>query len=229
MHASPCPDRREILAYLLGTLDEARAEQLEMHLQTCPVCEQTSFTMEGLTDTLIAGLRIPRGAKPAEDWLSDPVYLTAVDQARAIGPALDLARQQKELQLPNPLAGLSDYEFVGSYRLLERIGQGGMGTVYRAFHTRLDRPAAIKLLPADRLQSAERVARFEREMKAIGRLDHPHLVRAFDAGQTADKRFLFLAMEWLDGMDAKRLVERLGPLPIAEGCEIVKQAAAGLA
>ena len=64
---------------------------------------------------------------------------------------------------------------------------------------------ALKVLPTGPGCSPDLVARFEREMKAIGRLDHPNLVRAYDAGETVDRRFLFLAMELLEGIDARDL------------------------
>ena len=70
---------------------------------------------------------------------------------------------------------------LGEYRLLEEIGRGGMGRVYRALQTKLDRVVALKVLPSHRMDDRRAIARFEREMKAIGRLDHPHIVHAYDA------------------------------------------------
>ena len=101
-----------------------------------------------------------------------------------------------------------------------------MGTVYKALHTRLKRPVAIKLLPGRRLADPEAVARFQREMEAVGRLDHPHLVRAYDAGEAEGHQFL--VMEFLHGVDLAKLVRRDGPLPVADACEVVRQAAMGL-
>ncbi len=72
---------------------------------------------------------------------------------------------------------------LGDYELLKKLGQGGMGTVYKARHRKLNRIVALKVLPKDRLRNAESVARFEREMEAVGRLDHPHIIRATDARQ----------------------------------------------
>lgn len=101
-----------------------------------------------------------------------------------------------------------------------------MGVVYKAWHRQLDRPGALKVLPKDRLGHAEAVARFRREMKALGRLDHPHLVTAHDAGE--ENGVPYLAMELVDGLDASQVVARLGPLPVADACELVRQAAEGL-
>jgi serine/threonine protein kinase len=101
-----------------------------------------------------------------------------------------------------------------------------MGAVYRARHTKLDREVAVKLLSSDRLRSARAVSRFEREMKAIGRLHHPHIVQAFDAGEVEGQ--YYLVMELVSGLDLSAVVDRVGPLPLADACEIVRQVALGL-
>jgi hypothetical protein len=101
-----------------------------------------------------------------------------------------------------------------------------MGMVYRARHVRLDRLVALKVLPLERMRQPEAIARFRREMKAVGNLDHPNIVRAFDAGEVDGKHFL--AMELIDGVDLSSLAEREGPLRVADACELVRQAAIGL-
>jgi eukaryotic-like serine/threonine-protein kinase len=99
-----------------------------------------------------------------------------------------------------------------------------MGVVYRAEHQRLGKPVAVKLMAARAAPAA--AARFEREMRAVGRLDHPAIVRATDAGSVEGR--LFLAMELIDGVDLRRLLRHGGPLSVADACEIVRQAAIGL-
>ena len=121
---------------------------------------------------------------------------------------------------------MADPPQLGEYQLLERLGAGGMGTVYKALHTKLGREVAIKVLLKGRLEDENAVARFEREMKAIGALDHPNVVRATDAREVAGTRFL--VMELLDGLDLEQIVRRCGPLPVADACEIVRQASLGL-
>jgi len=101
-----------------------------------------------------------------------------------------------------------------------------MGTVYKALHTQLDKLVAVKVLPPDKLRDAAAVNRFRQEMKAVGRLEHRHIVRATDAGETDGVHFL--VMEYVDGIDLSRLVRRLGPLSIADACELARQAALGL-
>jgi serine/threonine protein kinase len=115
---------------------------------------------------------------------------------------------------------------VGEYELLERLGSGGMGEVYKARHRRLNKLVALKLLSADPRHPGEAIARFQREMKAVGSLDHPNVVEAHDAGEQSG--VVYLAMKLIDGVDLERLVQQRGPLPIAQACEIVRQAALGL-
>jgi serine/threonine protein kinase len=115
---------------------------------------------------------------------------------------------------------------IRDYRILESIGEGGMGHVYRAVHVRLNRPVAIKVLRQDRVNSKEAVARFSREMQVIAQLDHPNIVRALDAGE--QEGLHYLVMEFLAGVDVAQLSARLGPLPIPEACQIIQFAATAL-
>jgi len=99
----------------------------------------------------------------------------------------------------------------GRYRLGERLGQGGMGTVYRAVHTLMDKPVAVKILRGEMATDAEAVARFHREAKSASRLDHDHCIRVTDFGQS-DEGLLYLVMELLDGVSLGQVVRR-GPMP----------------
>ena len=123
-------------------------------------------------------------------------------------------------------AGAKRTVTLGPYELLSKLGQGGMGTVYKARHVKLDKLVAIKVLPRERVQDKAAVARFEREMRAVGKLDHENIVRAMDAGEVGGRHFL--VMEYVSGIDLARLLKKLGPLPIAEACELIRQAAVGL-
>ena len=101
-----------------------------------------------------------------------------------------------------------------------------MGTVFRAVHAKLKRNVALKILPSHRWHQLSAITRFEREMEAIGQLDHAHIVRANDAGE--EQGLHYLVMDFIDGLDLSQLIKRLGIVPIAEACEIVRQAAIGL-
>jgi serine/threonine protein kinase len=115
---------------------------------------------------------------------------------------------------------------LGGYLIEGEIGGGGMGRVFRARHTFLDRIVALKVLRPDRRDDPDLCARFLREMKGLGRLDHPNVIRATDAGQQGD--LLYLVMDYVEGTDLNHLVERLGPLAPAVACELIRQAALGL-
>ena len=102
-----------------------------------------------------------------------------------------------------------------------------MGAVFEAQHTKLKKTVAVKVLPLKLSQSALLISRFEREMEAVGKLDHPHIVRAMDAGEFQGTHFL--VMEYVEGRDLSVLVKERGPRSVIEACEMIRQAALGLA
>src|SRR5688572_19399635 len=121
---------------------------------------------------------------------------------------------------------------LGSYRLVERLGQGGMGEVWRAKHRLLARPAAIKLIrtadSGSSLSSDEAVRRFEREAQVTAALSSPHTVQLFDFGVADDGRFYYV-MELLDGLDLETLVRRHGPVPANRVIYLLRQVCHSLA
>lgn len=117
---------------------------------------------------------------------------------------------------------------IGRYRLNRRIGRGGMGEVWIAFHEQLKRNVALKILRPDASTSDATIARFEREVAATAELSHPNTVRIFDHGVTDDGLWYY-AMELLHGVDLATLIRRVGPLPPARALHLVRQAARALA
>lgn len=110
--------------------------------------------------------------------------------------------------------------------LQDQVARGGFGAVYRAEHRRMKRPVALKFLDSVLARNPEAVALFEQEMISVGGLDHPGIVRAYDAGERDGQWYLI--MEFVDGMNCGALVRKHGRLPVAESCEIIRQAALAL-
>ena len=157
------------------------------------------------------------GRLPA-DKRTDPTTL-----ARTL---IELAKLTK-FQAQNLLQGRARGLRFGDYLVLDGIGSGGMGHVYRARHRRMDRVVALKVLAAASLKNAESVARFQREVRAAAKLMHPNIVTAFDAGDQDGVHYL--VMEYVDGPDLASLVKKRGPLGEAAALDYVQQAARGFA
>lgn len=115
---------------------------------------------------------------------------------------------------------------LGNYILFDLVGVGGMGEVYRARHRRLDRVVAIKILSPAMMKEKRWRIRFQREVKAVAKLDHPNIVAAFDADESNGVHYL--VMEYVDGQNLSILVRRQGPLPIEKAVHCIIEAARGL-
>lgn len=142
--------------------------------------------------------------------------------------AQELFRQKRltKFQAQAVYQGKTRGLLIGNYIILEALGHGGMGDVYKAQHRQMKRVVALKVLPRDATKSAEAVRRFKREVEAAARLSHPNIVAAYDADQFQGTHYL--AMEYVDGQNLAMLVQKKGPLPIAQAIEFALQAARGL-
>lgn len=116
---------------------------------------------------------------------------------------------------------------LGQYTLVEKLGEGGMGTVYRAQHAMLRRPTAIKVLSATHRNSQD-VERFEREVQLTSRLSHPNTIAVYDYGRTPDGLFYY-AMEFIEGLTLQDLVSSEGAIPASRAVRILEQVCSALA
>jgi curli biogenesis system outer membrane secretion channel CsgG len=207
-----CPAAEELAAFRLGQLSSEGVENLAGHLEQCSECRARLEVLEAEGDALLEALRRPAESEPFSD---EPGCRFALARVLSLG--------EPEADLPD--GGLFPGR-VGSYRLIRPLGRGAMGCVYEALHTRLKRLVAVKLLSGRRGTDLPSLARFQREMEAIGKLDHPNIIRATDAGKVDGVPFL--VMEFVDGPDLARVVKACGPFCTADACEVIRQAALGL-
>ena len=133
-----------------------------------------------------------------------------------------MARQQRRAEKAE-----KTIKQLGQYTLEDKIGAGGMGTVYQARHAFLKRPTAVKILDPDKV-TEESFARFEREVQLTSRLNHPNTIAVFDYGQNPDG-VCYYAMEYLDGINLDDLIKDFGPLPEGRVIEILRQMCGSLA
>ena len=140
-----------------------------------------------------------------------------------------LVAQQKltEFQASELLAGRGARLVLGDYAVLQEIGAGGMGQVYKAQHRRMKRVVALKVMSNAAMKDEAAVKRFQREVQAAARLEHPNIVTAYDSGEAGSVKYL--VMQFVDGGDLSDLVKKNGPLSVEQACDYVLQAAKGLA
>jgi tRNA A-37 threonylcarbamoyl transferase component Bud32 len=160
---------------------------------------------------------VPKKAPPVPNIASDATVVGPDNLANTIAGGNASAHTQQS----------TAYGRLGTYELLEKLGEGGMGAVYKARHTKLGRIMAVKVLSHHALKDANAIARFEREMLAVGGIHHPNIVQAFDAGEANGVHYL--AMEYVDGKDLQAHLEEKGPLSIVSACKVIQQAAKGMA
>ena len=152
--------------------------------------------------------------------------------AESVGEALIQSSLLTSYQLDRVLAGTTHGLVLGNYRVLARIGAGGMGIVFRGEHALMRRQVAIKVLPVDDGCPQAVLQRFYNEMRVLAQLNHPNIVTAYDSGRVPAQAglplLLYLVMELVDGCDLELFVQRHGTVAIATACRWICQAASGL-
>jgi eukaryotic-like serine/threonine-protein kinase len=211
MKPSGCPDQVELSGFLLGTLPGPAFERLADHVEHCAACETALQALDDVSDSLLRQLR---QRDDESETLAVPAGI--LDRLRALPRSPDSAGGPPPT-LPRPF---------GKFELLEELGVGSFGHVFRARDTELDRMVAIKILRAGRLASRDEIDRFAREARSAAQLQHPGLVALYETGQTADGTF-YMVEEFVPGLTlANRL--RAGRIGFRQAAELVAEAADAL-
>ena len=214
---SHCPSADQLDRLLAEKLDGPERDAVEAHVEDCSACQQQLARRSATPEALSAA----RADGRLRDGTPEPDELF-LDRLRRLQLGAPAAEPDA---LAPPAADSPLVQRIAQYELIGKLGQGGMGTVFKARHIELGKIVAMKVLPTAQMCEVT-VARFKHEGRAIGRLEHPNIVAAHDAGQHQGVHFLVMSL--VDGIDLARLVERRGPLPVTDAAEMTRQAAAGL-
>ena len=215
-----CPSVEELAAYNLGKLPAGQIESVAVHLSGCTRCEDVLVALPD-EDPVLAHLR---GCADGDTEIEEPGCGRLEALARAI--AVDSASIYTVVDAPNAAATVAGPNgrprVFGPYELLERVGQGGMGVVYRARQLSLNREVALKLIRGGAAASPEELARFRVEGEALARLRHPGVLLIHDLGEHEGE--LYLAAEYVAGGSLAHKLED-GPLPERTTADLLRQVA----
>jgi tRNA A-37 threonylcarbamoyl transferase component Bud32 len=212
MDPTTCPDPSEWCRFAVGDLPKPVFARLAAHVQDCPHCETTLQQLDGMADDLLAQLRL-RGAEVASAAGTVPEPLLRVARA-----ALQQGTQRLAGQAPRRLE---------HFELLQELGVGSFGHVFRARDTRLDRIVAIKFLRAGRFAGAAEIERFLREARSAALLQHPGIVALYDTGQADDGTY-YLVQEFVPGRTLAAALDK-GRFDFRGAATVVAEVAAALA
>lgn len=224
MVSKGCPTREELLAFSLGRISHSTQSRIWEHLQKCTACMDILIELEREADPLLSAVTRASLQPASAELLGDrAIYYQGLTRTMALAGRGGSAC----VTVDTDEALIEAHEGrLGQYELLEELGRGGMGVVFRARHTRLEKIVALKILHGSRLENSEMVERFQYEMKAVGKLDHPSIVHATDAGQV-DGTY-YLAMEFVPGANLSRIVREGTSFPPRRAAEAIRDVARGL-
>ena len=175
--------------------------------------------------TFLANVR-QSGLLSDEEFAQAEQALPTNPRGRSVARALVEKGLLTKFQAERLLVGRTAGFLLGQYRILDQIGRGGMGRVFKAEHRTMGRTVALKVLAPDLLRTDRAQEMFLREVRAAAQLVHPNIVTAYDANEI-DGRYS-LVLEYVDGPNLEQLVQRQGPLPVGQACDYLRQIAHGL-
>lgn len=171
-----------------------------------------------------AGLEPSSGLSAVVGQDTSHVPAETTSDFRLVSP--DDAKSGRDPRLKSTLSEMPQQ--LGSYEIQAELGHGGMGVVYRALDHEMNRTVAIKVMKEDRIDSEEAVKRFRREIRLLANLNHENIVRAYHTHVDEATHTRYLVMEFVEGVELETLTEQVGRLPVADACELIRQAALGL-
>jgi serine/threonine protein kinase len=209
-----CPSREQLKQLLDEALAEAEQTSLEEHVQGCGTCQKELDSLANAT-ALLTKDALPGGRGVLS--VGDEAFLQRLQQA---SPPAD-----KPFSAAAPSAAADEHPAVPGYDVLELLGYGGMGVIYKARHIALNRLVALKMIAGRHHSRPEELLRFRIEGELIARLDHPHIVHIYEVGTYAGRPFL--ALEFINGGS---LADHLdgSPQPPRQAAELVEILARGV-
>ena len=218
-------DTEKALAFLHRALEVAEGVGAK------PRIYQTHLALSRVHDVRGESAKALEHYKAYHDVHGEVVKFTSGMRVKNLRTIFDAEKREREAEVARLKASLEDGVSLGSYRLVERLGAGGMGEVWRGEHQLLARPAAIKVIRAQAAGGPgfeQQLQRFRREAEVTSSLRSPHTVQLFDFGVSGGGTFHYV-MELLDGMDTRQMVERFGPLPPERLVFLLRQVCRSLA
>jgi len=209
---STCPSQIELREFASSQMiDERRFSEIAAHLEVCETCVSRVARLLDVEQSRLIG---PPGPLPK---LDGDDFEAEAECARATTLVEALSRRQSGVSLP---------ESIGSYRILDLFQQGGMGVTYKAWHQHLKRVVILKLVGHTQSQDPELLSQFVNEQEIIGKLNHPNIATAYDAGIHSGQPFL--VMEYVEGRTLQEYIRQEETIAISTACRLARDIAVAL-